>query len=115
MPKKKSRQPRTSASPKKGITGARPPFDLGRVVGTQRILKAFTATQLQAALQMYLAHHWGSHPYTSVSENERNARRNKGRISASVDYLGKVFWIITEGGEPGNEPRHTTLFFPDEN
>lgn len=97
-----------------GPRGAPKPFELGLVVATVTVSQAVSGAILAALLQAHQLRQWGRSPVTSHAENERNSRSNKGRISSAHQVGKKTIWIITEGGERGNEPRRTTILFPDD-
>lgn len=93
------------------------PFALGTVAATPGALATFSRQHITGALDLYESRSWGNPPVTSRKENERNADRNRGRISAAYHFKGlrgsPTLWIITEGG-PENPPRRTTLLLPEE-
>lgn len=94
--------------------GAPKPFQLGLVFATSAVSAAISGPLLGTALVSHQLGNWGHPPLTSVAENERNSRSNKGRISSSHRIGRRTIWIVTEGGEQGNEPRRTTILFPDD-
>jgi len=94
--------------------GAPKPFDLGVIVATASVLHAVNSALLGVVLTAHQLGQWGKSPVTSHAENERNRRSNKGRISSAHQVGKRTIWIITEGGERGNEPRRTTILFPDD-
>ena len=115
MPRKKAPARR---APSRGLSPSETLFETGPVYYTQAIKAQVAAAALQTLLRKHSRGDWGKPVLTSKSENERNAKKNSGRISSAhltPTKLGlRSLWVVTEGG-PNDPPRRTLVLFPEEN